>query len=97
MAKWYGNDLAHEVADTCMQVVGGVATTDKYPLERLQRDVRVGRYLGGASEVMKSIVQHDAYGELADNSFEGKYVGNELEGLPWLGESGRTAPAADDD
>ena len=97
MAKWYGNDLAHEVADTCMQVVGGVATTDKYPLERLQRDVRVGRYLGGASEVMKSIVQHDAYDELADDSFEGKYVGNELEGLPWLGESGRTAPATDDD
>ena len=96
MAKWYGNDLAHEIADTCMQVVGGIATTDKYPLERVQRDVRVGRYLGGASEVMKSIVQHDAYGELADDSFEGEYVGNELEGVPWLGEQ-RPAPAADAD
>jgi len=97
MAKWYGDDLAHEIADTCMQVVGGIATTDKYPIERVQRDVRVGRYPGGASEVIKSIVQHDAYGELADDSFEGRYVGSEPEGPPWVGESERPAPAADDD
>jgi alkylation response protein AidB-like acyl-CoA dehydrogenase len=95
MAKQYGNDLAHEIADTCMQITGGIATTDKYPLERIQRDVRVGRYLGGASEVMKSIVQHDAYRELADEEFRGEYVGNELAGLPWRDE--RPEAAADDD
>ncbi len=94
MAKWYGNDLAHEIADTCIQIVGGIGTTTSYPIERIQRDVRAGRFLGGASEVMKSIVQHDAYGVLDDESFEGDYVGNELEGLPWLG--GRKRSAADD-
>ncbi len=83
MAKWYGNDLAHEIADTCMQLVGGIGTTPLYPIERIQRDVRAGRYLGGASKVMKSVVQHDAYEALADPDFDASYVGNELEGRPW--------------
>lgn len=83
MAKWYGNDLAHEVADTCMQVAGGIATTPTYPIERIQRDVRAGRYLGGASEVMKSVVQHDAYEALADEDFDAAFVGDELSGSPW--------------
>lgn len=85
MAKWYGNDLAHEIADTCMQLMGGIGTTDCYPVERTQRDVRAGRYLGGASGVMKSIVQHDAYAALAREEFDAAYVGNELDGDPWFG------------
>ena len=83
MAKAFGNDAAHEVADTAMQVMGGVGTTTLYPVERIQRDVRAGRFLGGASEVMRSIVQHDAYDELRDESFAGEYVGAELDGTPW--------------
>lgn len=78
MAKWYGNDLAHEIADTCIQIMGGIATTDKYPVERTQRDVRSGRFLGGASEVMKSIVQHYTYRILTDEEFNPEYVGNEF-------------------
>ena len=85
MAKWYGADAAHEVADAAMQVMGGIATTRSYPVERIQRDVRAGRYLGGASEVMKSVVGHDAFERLADDEFRGEYVGAELDGLPWRG------------
>lgn len=77
MAKEFGNELAHEIADTCMQLMGGVSTTDRYPLERIQRDVRAGRWMGGATEVMKSIVQHDAYQRLHDDSFDPERVGNE--------------------
>lgn len=83
MAKWFGNDLAHEIADTCIQIVGGIATTESYPIERTQRDVRAGRFLGGASEVMKSVVQHYAYRSLADETFNPDYVGNELEESLW--------------
>lgn len=87
MAKWYGNDLAHEIADTCIQIMGGIATTDKYPIERTQRDVRAGRFLGGASEVMKSVVQHYAYKVLASEDFNSDYVGNELDEVPWSDEA----------
>lgn len=97
MAKWYGNDLAHEIADTCIQLVGGIGTTTSYPIERIQRDVRAGRFLGGASEVMKSVVQHDAYHVLEDEEFDGSYVGNELEGLPWLDGRTRSTRTPDDE
>jgi alkylation response protein AidB-like acyl-CoA dehydrogenase len=96
MAKWYGNDLAHEIADTCIQIMGGIATTDKYPVERTQRDVRAGRFLGGASEVMKSVVQHYAYKVLSSDDFNPDYVGNELDEEPWLDLSPLSASADDD-
>lgn len=79
MAKQFGNELAHEVADTCMQIMGGISTTKKYPVERIQRDVRAGRWMGGATEVMQSIVQHDAYVNLRDDDFNHDYVGDEIE------------------
>jgi len=96
MAKWYGNDLAHEIADTCIQVMGGIATTDKYPVERIQRDVRAGRFLGGASEVMKSVVQHYAYKSLSSGDFNPDYVGNELNEEPWIDLPSLSASADDD-
>ena len=95
MAKWYGNDLAHEMADDCIQIMGGIATTDNYPIERTQRDVRVGRFLGGASEVMKSITQHYAYKTLTSDEFNPAYVGNELDEVPW--REVKASPPADDD
>lgn len=97
MAKWYGNDLAHEIADTCIQLLGGIGTTTSYPVERIQRDVRAGRFLGGASGVMKSVVQHDAYDVLADDEFAGEYVGNEVERIPWREADAQTPPASTDD
>ncbi len=53
--------------------------TMKYPVERIQRGVRAGRWMDGATEVMKSIVQHDAYTQLSDDEFDDEYVGDELE------------------
>lgn len=79
MAKQFGADLAHEVCDAAMQMMGGIGTTKAYPVERIQRDVRAGRYLGGASEVMKSIVQHDAYERLREETFDGERVGREYD------------------
>jgi alkylation response protein AidB-like acyl-CoA dehydrogenase len=78
MAKQFGNEVAHEVTDTSMQIMGGISTTAKYDVERVQRDVRAGRWMGGATEVMQSIVQHDAYDQLRDEAFDEARVGNEL-------------------
>ena len=77
MAKAFGNEVAHDVADAAMQVMGGISTTDKYDVERVQRDVRAGRFMGGATEVMRSIVQHDAYDAMRDETFDRERVGNE--------------------
>jgi alkylation response protein AidB-like acyl-CoA dehydrogenase len=95
MAKWYGNDLAHEMADDSIQIMGGIATTDNYPIERTQRDVRSGRFLGGASEVMKSITQHYAYKALTSEKFNPEYVGNELDEVPW--RNSKASSSTDDD
>ena len=83
MAGWFGNEVAHDVADTSMQIMGGISMTQKYPVERIQRDSRAGRFLGGTTNVLKSIVQHDAYDRLVDETFRGEYVGRELDGSPW--------------
>ncbi|WP_254525880.1 acyl-CoA dehydrogenase family protein [Natrinema caseinilyticum] len=96
MAKWLGNDLAHEIADTCIQIMGGIGTTTSYPIEQIQRDVRAGRFMGGATEVMKSVVQSDAYKELLDEEFDGDLVGNEREGLPWLNADQQPARTGDE-
>lgn len=45
IAKAFGNEVAHDVADSAMQVMAGIATTVKYPVERIQRDVRAGRFM----------------------------------------------------
>lgn len=95
MAMCFGNEVAHQVADTSMQTMGGISVTDKYPVERVRRDVRAGRFLGGTTNVLKSVVQKDAYEVLRDDAFRGEYVGRELDGLPW--RTGTTAePPADD-
>lgn len=83
MAGWFGNEVAHDIADTSMQMMGGISVTQKYPVERIQRDVRAGRFLGGTTNVLKSIVQHDVYDRLSDEDFQGSFVGAELDGSPW--------------
>ena len=93
MAAAFGNEVAFEVADASMQVMGAIGTTDTYPVERIQRDMRTGRFLGGATEVLRNIVQHDVYERLSDEDFDGDLVGREYEGLPWTDEPG--APSAD--
>ncbi|MFB6310909.1 MAG: acyl-CoA dehydrogenase family protein [Salinirussus sp.] len=98
MTSYFGNEVAFDVADTAMQVMGGIGTTDKYPVERIQRDMRTGRFLGGATEVIKNIIQHDAYERLADDRFDADLVGREYAGRPWSGDEADAAArsAADD-
>lgn len=98
MAKWFGNEVAHQIADAAMQMMGGISFGDKYPVERAQRDLRTGRFTGGTTEVMKSVAQRAIYDELQDPEFRGELVGHELDGLPWAPEEQiNPEPAADDD
>lgn len=98
MTSYFGNEVAFDIADTSMQFMGAIGTTDKYPVERIQRDMRTGRFLGGATEVIKNIIQHDVYDRIADDDFDGDLVGAEYKGLPWTTDlDGTRAVAPGDD
>jgi butyryl-CoA dehydrogenase len=46
-----------------MQVMGGIAYTNVFPVERIYRDVRLASIWTGTSEVMAMIVGHEWYRE----------------------------------
>jgi hypothetical protein len=46
-----------------MQVMGGIAYTNVFPIERIYRDVRLASIWTGSSEVMSLIVAHEWYRE----------------------------------
>jgi alkylation response protein AidB-like acyl-CoA dehydrogenase len=56
MAKWWSTDMAHRVADRCLQLFGGYGYMTEYPVARRFVDSRVGRIYGGSNEVMKEII-----------------------------------------
>ena len=56
MAKLKGGRLAREVADTCLQVHGGMGYVEEYPLARYFRDARLMSIGGGADEIMLGII-----------------------------------------
>jgi hypothetical protein len=92
MAKLLGTEYAWQVADEAIQIIGGMGYTTKYPVERIQRDLRAARLTGGSSEMMKLLIQRDAFRRLHDPDFRDEFVSNELGGSPVWGE----ALAADD-
>jgi butyryl-CoA dehydrogenase len=63
-AKYIGTEYSFDIIDKGIQIFGGIGYTDKYPLESFYRIVRLGRIASGTSEVMKYIVQRDAYQEV---------------------------------
>ncbi|MHA2049600.1 MAG: acyl-CoA dehydrogenase family protein [Promethearchaeota archaeon] len=51
----------HQICDEALQILGGIGYTNKYPVERLLRDIRLHRIGGGTDEIMKYIIQKDIY------------------------------------
>lgn len=63
-AKRMATDMAWEVTNLAMQVVGGIGYTNVFPIERLLRDARLTQIWTGTNEVMSLLVQHEYYREL---------------------------------
>ena len=76
---------AFAVAKDCIQILGGIGYTKKYPVERILRDVRASRLTAGSTEMMRLIIQQVAFDRLRDPDFRGELVGRELEGSPVQG------------
>lgn len=60
-AKAFCTDVSWEAINTAMQVLGGIGYTEVFPVERLLRDGRLGKIWTGSNEIMKLLVQHEAY------------------------------------
>ena len=82
MAKWFGVEAAWQTVDDALQIMGGIAYTQKYPIERILRDVRASRFTAGSTEMMALIIQRRAFDKLRDPDFRRELVGREVEGSP---------------
>ena len=63
-AKFFSTEKGYQIVSSAMQIMGGIAYTNIYPIERLLRDARIGTIWTGSSEVMKMLIQHETYKEI---------------------------------
>lgn len=59
MAKYWGTELQHKVADECVQLHGGWGYMSEYPVCRAFLDGRVQKIYGGTNEIMKELISRD--------------------------------------
>lgn len=82
-AKKFATQMAWDVVNHSMQVLGGIGYTNVYPLERLLRDIRLIMIWTGTNEIMDLIIQHEYYKEIRDmkkgRDLEGDALGSEEE------------------
>ncbi|HHO76535.1 MAG TPA: acyl-CoA dehydrogenase [Deltaproteobacteria bacterium] len=62
-SKKFVTESAWDIANRCMQVVGGIGYTNVYPLERIVRDIRLSMIWVGTNEIMQLIIQNEWYKE----------------------------------
>jgi alkylation response protein AidB-like acyl-CoA dehydrogenase len=60
-SKKFVTETCWNIVNKCMQVMGGIAYTDVYPIEKIVRDIRLATIWTGSNEVMSNIIQHEWY------------------------------------
>lgn len=90
ICKFYTTEVALEVANEALQILGGYGYTKMFPVEKFLRDIRLYRIYEGTSEVQRMIVSGHAM-----NAYEP--VMPPLEDLPLLREKPIPRAAADGD
>lgn len=63
-SKKVATQMAWDVVNAAMQVMGGIGYTNVYPIERLLRDARLMMIWTGTNEIMNLVIQHEYYKEL---------------------------------
>lgn len=59
MVKVLGSEMAWDVLDRSLQILGGIGYTNEYPVERLMRTVRLFRITEGANEVHRAFIARE--------------------------------------
>lgn len=65
MVKLYGSEVYNKVADSALQVHGGLGYMKDYPIERFFRDARITRIYEGTSEIQRNIIASELNREYA--------------------------------
>lgn len=73
-AKKFTTEMAWEVANHAMQVLGGIGYTNVYPVERMLRDIRLIMIWTGTNEIMDLIIQHEFYKEQLASGPQGRNI-----------------------
>lgn len=66
-SKKFITESCQKVVHNSMQVMGGIAYTNIFPIERIYRDIRLATIWTGTSEVMAMITAHEWYREYFRN------------------------------
>ncbi len=66
MAKYYASEIAEHVASQAVEVFGGVGFTKDYPVEKLYRDVKIGRIYEGTSNIQLLTIARQLLGKSAE-------------------------------
>lgn len=80
-SKKFITETAWEVANDCMQVMGGIGYTNVFPIERIVRDIRLSMIWVGTNEIMQHIIQTEWYKEHEKNMQAGKTRDVELDAV----------------
>jgi len=73
-SKKFSTEVAWEVVNDAMQIMGGIGYTSVYPIERMLRDTRLCMIWTGTNEVMNLIIQHEYYRDLLSREDESRDV-----------------------
>ena len=60
-SKKFSTEVAWDVVNHAMQVLGGIGYTNIFPVEKLLRDVRLITIWTGTNEIMDLVIQHEFY------------------------------------
>ncbi len=69
-AKRFATEVAWDVVNNAMQVMGGIGYTDVYPIERALRDTRLALIWTGTSQIMNLLIQHEYYNEVLNDGYD---------------------------
>jgi len=73
-AKKFATQMAWDVSNIAMQVMGGIGYTDVYPIEKIVRDSRLAQIWTGTTEIMNLLIQHEWYQEVLSGDADSRDV-----------------------
>ncbi|MGM0424036.1 MAG: acyl-CoA dehydrogenase family protein [Thermodesulfobacteriota bacterium] len=73
-AKKFATQMAWDVSNTAMQVLGGIGYTDVYPIEKIVRDSRLSQIWTGTNEIMNLLIQHEWFQEVLGGGLQARNV-----------------------
>ena len=59
MAKLFASQVACEVADECVQILGGYGYMKEYPVEKLMRDAKLFQIYEGTSQIQRLVIARE--------------------------------------